>query len=112
MESGSPEEYNAETGLAEPAQKTQSGEPNEHQPFYRIRCAQEKRQLLREGCRRDHRGRRQTASDARGVAAVGREAPGALARRHGSDAVQRLDLRHVETPLCRTANGAPGADES
>src|ERR1039458_1835875 len=35
--SGSPEGYNAETGLCEPAQKPQSGEPNEHQTLYRIR---------------------------------------------------------------------------
>jgi hypothetical protein len=34
---GSPEGYNAETGFCEPAQKPQSGEPNEHQSLYRIR---------------------------------------------------------------------------
>ena len=39
-------------------------------------------------------------------------APGAVARRDGSDAVQRLDLRHLETVCGRTADGAPGDDES
>jgi hypothetical protein len=41
MKKGSPEGYNAETGLVEPAQKPQTGEPHERQPLYRIRCAQE-----------------------------------------------------------------------
>jgi hypothetical protein len=41
MKKGSPEGYNAETGLAEPAQKPQTGEPHEREPLYRIRCAQE-----------------------------------------------------------------------
>jgi hypothetical protein len=52
MEKGSPEGYDAETGFAEPAQKPQAGEPNERHSLYRIRCAQEKRQLLREDRRR------------------------------------------------------------
>ena len=34
------------------------------------------------------------------------EAAGALARRDGSDAVQRLDLRHVATVCGRAADGA------
>jgi hypothetical protein len=41
MKKGSPEGYNAETGLAQPAQKPHTGEPLERQPLYRIRCAQE-----------------------------------------------------------------------
>src|ERR1035441_2092574 len=62
MAKGSPEGYNAETGLQEPAQKPKPGEPNERQPLYRIRCTQEKYQLLRKVSRRkDCRGR-QTAS--------------------------------------------------
>src|ERR1022692_3531000 len=97
MTKGSPEGYNAETGSEQPAQKPQTGEPNERQPLYRIRCTQEKHQLLREDRRRaDCRGR-QAASDARRAARVGQETPGAVARGHGSDAVQRLDLRHIET---------------
>src|ERR1035441_10265045 len=110
--SGSPEGYNAETGLCEPAQKPQSGEPNEHQTLYRIRRSQEKHQLLRQDRRRqDHRGR-QTAGYAPGAAGVGAEAHGTLARRDGSDAVQQLDLRRAET-LCRRArNGEPLDDES
>jgi hypothetical protein len=47
MRKGSPEGYNAETGLLEPAQKPQTGEPHERKPLYRIRCTQENHQLLR-----------------------------------------------------------------
>src|ERR1022692_4908279 len=112
MTKGSPEGYNAETGSEQPAQKPQTGEPNERQPLYRIGCTQEKRQLLRQAGRRaDCRGK-QVASDARRTAPVGGETSGAVARGDGSDAVQRLDLRHVETVCGRTADGAPGADES
>src|ERR1017187_8052966 len=90
MTKGSPEGYNAETGSELPAQKPQTGEPNERQPLYRIRCTQEKHQLLRKDRRRaDCRGR-QAASDARRTAAVGREASGAVARGDGSNAVQLL----------------------
>src|SRR6516164_5326501 len=56
MRKGSPEGYNAENGYSQPARKPQTGEPYERQPLYRIRCTQEKYQLLREDCRRDHRG--------------------------------------------------------
>src|SRR6516225_4574751 len=42
---------------------------------------------------------------------VGREAAGAVARRDGSNAVQRMDLRYVETLRCRVANGTSGDDE-
>src|SRR5215471_9399313 len=84
MKKGSPEGYNAKNGYSQPARKPQTGEPNERQPLYRIRCTQEKYQLLREDCRRDHRGRRHAASDAPGATGVGREAAGAVARRHGS----------------------------
>jgi|SRR6516162_2355864 len=41
MKKGSPEGYNAETGLREPAQKPLTGEAQQRQPLYRIRCAQE-----------------------------------------------------------------------
>src|ERR1019366_6317514 len=112
MEKGSPEGYNAETGLLEPAQKPQTGEPHERQPLYRIRRTQEKHQLLREDLRREDRRGRQAAGDARRAAPVGRRAAGALAWRDGSDAVQRLDLRHVATVCGRAADGAPGFDES
>src|ERR1035438_2055888 len=112
MAKGSPEGYNAETGLREPAQKPKPGEPNERQPLYRIRCAQEKHQLLRKVSRRkDCRGR-QTASHPRGAAPVGRQAHRALARGDGSDVVQRLDLRYAETVCRRIADGASGVDES
>src|SRR6516225_8368976 len=111
MRKGSPEGYNAENGYSQPARKPQTGEPYERQPLYRIRCTQEKCQLLREGRRRDHRGRRHAASDAPGATGVGREAAGAVARRDGSHAVQRMDLRCVETLRCRVANGASGDDE-
>lgn len=59
MRKGSPVAYNAETGLAEPAQKAYTGEPNERTTLYRIRRPQENRQLLREGERRNNsRGRK------------------------------------------------------
>src|SRR5262249_13379007 len=67
MKKGSPEGYNAENGYSQPARKPETGEPNERQPLYRIRCTQEKYQLLREDCRRDHRGRKHAASDAPGA---------------------------------------------
>src|SRR5215469_7047639 len=111
MRKGSPEGYNAENGYSQPARKPQTGEPYERQPLYRIRCTQEKYQLLREGRRRNHGGRRHAASDAPGAAGVGREAAGAVARRDGSNAVQRMDLRYAETLCCRVANGASGDDE-
>src|SRR5215470_4342611 len=111
MRKGSPEGYNAENGYSQPARKPQTGEPYERQPLYRIRCTQEKYQLLREDCRRDHRGRKHAASDAPGATGVGTEAAGAVARRDGSHAVQRMDLRYVETLRCRVANGASGDDE-
>src|SRR5215469_5130420 len=111
MRKGSPEGYNAENGYSQPARKPQTGEPYERQPLYRIRCTQEKYQLLRENRRRDHRGRRPAASDAPGATGVGRDAAGAVARRDGSNAVQRMDLRYVETLRCRVANGTSGDDE-
>src|SRR5215472_6521326 len=111
MRKGSPEGYNAENGYSQPARKPQTGEPNERQPLYRIRCTQEKYQLLREGRRRDHCGRRYAASDAPGATGVGREAAGAVARGDGSHAVQRMDLRYVETLRWRVANGTSGDDE-
>src|SRR6516225_9422056 len=111
MRKGSPEGYNAENGCSEPARKPQTGEPYERQPLYRIRCTQEKYQLLREDRRRDHRGRKHAASDAPGATGVGTEAAGAVARRDGSNAVQRMDLRYVETLRCRVANGTSGDDE-
>src|SRR5215472_4514107 len=42
MRKGSPEGYNAEKGYSQPARRPQTGEPNERQPLYRIRCTQEK----------------------------------------------------------------------
>src|SRR3984893_9689564 len=112
MEKGSPEGYDAETGLAQPAQKPQTGEPNERHSLYRIRCPQEKRQLLREDRRWSDRRRRQAASYAPGAAPVGAATHRTVARRHGSDAVQRLALRCVEAVCGRVADGAPGHDES
>src|ERR1035437_6950448 len=109
---GSPEGYNAETGLAEPAQEHQTGEPHERQPLYRIRRTQEKHQLLLEDRRWADRRGRQDAGDAGRAAAVGAGTRGALARRDGSDAVQRLDLRCLEAFRRGTADGTPGHDES
>src|SRR5215467_12684273 len=113
MAKGSPEEYNADTGLAGPGQKLQTGEPNERTAsLYRIRCPQENHLLLREANRRHHCRRRQTGSQALDVAAVGQQTLDAVAWGHGSNVVQRLDLRHVETVRGQAGNGSPGADES
>ena len=46
MKKGSPEGYNAENGYSQPARKPETGEPNERQPLYRIRCTQEKYQWV------------------------------------------------------------------
>src|SRR6516165_1626886 len=54
----------------------------------------------------------QTASDPRCAAAVGRETSGTMAWRHGSDIVQWLDLRHLETVCSGVADGTPSDDES
>src|ERR1022692_2090898 len=72
MTKGSPEEYNAaETGSSQPAQKPQTGEPNERKPLYRIRRPQEKYQLLRESRRRNHPRGGHTAGQARDPAFLG-----------------------------------------
>src|SRR6266480_3807305 len=95
MKKGSPGVYKAETGSAEPARKTEPGEPNEYNSLYRIRRSQKERQLLCESRRRaDPRGG-QAASDTSGAVRVGAKAPSGVARGNGSDAVQRLDLRHA-----------------
>src|SRR5438552_14279792 len=112
MKKGSPEGYNAETGLSEPAQKPISGEPNERHSSYRIRCPQEKHQLLREGSRWPDRGGRQTAGNPRETAPMGQQAYGTVAGWHGSDAVQRLDLRRAEAVRSQPADRTSGADES
>src|ERR1035437_962259 len=112
MMKDSPEGYNAENGFSEPAQKPQTGEPYERKPLYRIRRPQEKHQLLRENGRRNHPRRRQTAAEAPDPARVGEQTHRALARGYGSDAVQRLDLRHVETVCRRVTDGTSGDDES
>src|SRR5882757_811206 len=112
MKKGSPGVYNAETGLSEPARKTEPGEPYEYDSLYRIRRSQKERQLLCESRRRaDPRGR-QAGGDAGGVMRVGAKARSAVARGDGGDAVQRLDLRHVAAVCRAAADGASGADES
>src|SRR5712691_1421690 len=110
MKKGSPEGYNAETGFREPAQKFKSGEPNDYQTLYRIRCSQEDYQLLREGRRRKHPRRRHTACHTNGAAGVGRETPGAMARRDGGDAVQRLGIRCTEA-VCQCAGDRQSVDD-
>src|SRR5450631_849824 len=112
MKNGSPDGQIVETSQPKPAQKPQSGEPNEHPSLYRIRRSQEKYQLLCEEGRRRHRGREQTAGYSRCPPPMGGEAPGAVAGSHGSDSVQRLDLRHLQALCGRAANGASGDDES
>jgi hypothetical protein len=110
---GSPEGYNAETGLDEPAQKPQTGEPiHEHQSLYRIRRSQEEHQLLRQGCGRKDRRGRQGACDARGASGVGGEALRGMAGRDGGNPVQRMDLRYAEAVCRRAADGKPVDDES
>src|SRR5882724_9997434 len=112
MKKGSPGVYNAETGLSEPARKTETGEPYEYDSLYRIRRSQKERQLLCESRRRaDPRGR-QAAGDASGAVRVGAKAPSGVARGAGSNAIQPLDLRHAAAVCGADADGAPGADES
>src|SRR5579872_3599709 len=67
-----------------------------------------KRQLLREDRRRADYRRRPAASYAPGAAPMGAATHRTVARRHGGDAVQRLDLRCVEAICGRVADGAPG----
>src|SRR6516225_4709078 len=114
MVKGSPAEYNTETGSPQPAQKLQTGEPNERKrkPLYRIRRPQEKHQLLREAGRRQDCGRRQAGGQAGDAVPVGQQTRGAVARGHGSNPVQRMDLRYAEAVCGQAGNGAPGEDES
>src|SRR6516165_1086102 len=111
MKKGSPEGYNAETASPEAAQKPKTGEPNDRYTLYRIRCSQEKRQLLRERCHRDDCRGRQAVGDARGAAAMGWKAQRAVARGDGGHSVQRLDLRYAEAIGSGVADGASGDDE-
>src|SRR6266567_4685279 len=110
--SGSPEGYNAETGFCEPAQKPQTGEPNEHSTLYRIRCSQEKHQLLRQDSGWNDCRRGQTEGNPAGIARVGKPAEGSLAWCDGSDPVQRLDLRRAETVCGQTGDRKSSDDES
>src|SRR5215469_6317129 len=112
MKKGSPEGYNAEAAFAEAAQKPQTGEPNERYSLYRIRCSQEKCQLLRQKCRGEDCRGRQTAGNTRGAAAVGWKAQRTVARGDGSHSVQRLDLRYAEALCSGVADGASGDDEA
>src|SRR5215469_4716267 len=77
MKKGSPEGYNTETAFPEAAQKLQTGEPNDRYTLYRIRCSQEKRQLLRERWRRNEGKLRATRGALR---QMGWKAHGAVAR--------------------------------
>src|SRR5258708_20089088 len=111
MKKGSPGVYNAETGSAEPARKTEPGEAYEYDSLYRIGRSQKERQLLRESRRRaDPRGR-QAGSHASGVVRVGAKARRGVARGDGGDAVQRLDLRHVAAVSRAAAYVASGPHE-
>ena len=102
----------AETGGDErSAQKPERGEPHERNLLYRIRCPQEKCELLREDSeRRDCSGRRDRSA-ARSAAGVGGGAVAAVEGSNGSDAVQRLDLRHSEALCAATRHGTSGAHE-
>src|SRR5262249_28870165 len=59
----------------------------------------------------DCRGR-QAASHASGIAGMGAATHRAVAWCDGSHAIQRLDVRRIETTRRRVADGTPGADES
>src|SRR4051794_33730094 len=106
MKKGSPEGYNAETGLSQPTWKPNSGEPNERHSSYRIRRPQEECKLLRQDRRRPHCRRGQAALDSLRTASVGGSAHRAVAGRDGSYAVQRLDIRRTEA-LRGSAAGRP-----
>src|SRR5215475_14976068 len=108
---GSPEDYHAEISVAALTQSPQTGEPNEHPTLYRIRRSQETYQLLLQESRRRVGGRRATGGRARGAAALGRGTELYMAGRHGSDAVQRLDLRYLEALRDEVGYGASGDGE-
>src|ERR1700684_1257539 len=84
MRKGSPQDYTAETGCSkQPTQKSRLGEPHECYSLYRIRRTQENHQFLRKDGRRPDCGRRQTASGADGVAALGGGSKTSLDRMEG-----------------------------
>jgi len=65
MKKGSPRDYDAEAGCFEqPAQKSQTGEPHECYPLYRIGRTQENHQLLHKDCRRPNGAGRQAGRHA------------------------------------------------
>src|SRR6185437_1981446 len=108
---GSPKGYYAETGEEAPAQKPQTGEPNERYSLYRIRRTQETHQLLQQGRQWRSSPGREADSATFGVARMGEPTTGALARSHGSDPVQRVDLRHAETLRCTFGDSTSGDAE-
>src|SRR5580700_6343916 len=91
---GSPEGYLTEsfwTRIISSGEQT-----NEYHSLYRIRRAQEKRKLLYQAGRRDRCGGGESGVPAGGFAAMGEAVATAVGSSDGSDAVQRLDLRHAE----------------
>ena len=112
MRKGSPQDYTAEIGCSkQPTQKSRLGEPHECYSLYRMRRTQENYQFLRKDGRRPDCGRRQIGSRPYGVAALGGGSKTSLAWRHGSHAVQCLDLRHAKALCPATFYGPPGQDE-
>src|SRR5579864_741797 len=104
---GSPEGYVAETS-SERSRIIPSGEQqHEHHSLYRIRRTQEKRELLYQAGRRDHRGGRESGGAARRFTAMGETVATAVGRGDGGNIVQRLDLRHTETIRDEVGDGAP-----
>src|ERR1700730_14962060 len=104
---GSPEGYIAETS-SERSRIIPSGEQtHEYHSLYRIRRTQEKRELLYQAGRRDHRGREESGGAARRLTAMGETVATAVGRGDGGDIVQRLDLRHAETIRSEIGDGAP-----
>src|ERR1700731_2240417 len=104
---GSPEGYMAETP-SEGSLIISSGEQqHEYHSLYRIRRTQEKRELLYQAGRRDHRGRGESGGAARRLTAMGETVATAVGRGDGGDAVQRLDLRHAEAVRSEIGDGAP-----
>src|ERR1700678_3792670 len=100
MRKGSPRDYDAETGcLEQPAQKSQLGEPHECYPLYRIGRTQENHQLLHKDSGWPNRAAGQIGGIASSASNLGRRPDAAVARSHGSDPFQCLDLRHTEA-LC------------
>jgi hypothetical protein len=104
---GSPEGYMAERSRERTGIIPSGEQQHERYSLYRIGCTQEKRELLYQAGGRNNRGPGESGVTTRRHTAMGETAATAMGRSHGSDTVQRLDLRHAETIRGEVGDGAP-----